>query len=220
MGYTRQSALIVDIYATWLLLQPSVSFLSAACATEVFKLASRWAMFKLFVTFPLVLTFSPWRLFRVSGSPWTLPISSSCGRECWRPSAHSFWCPSWWCPCILISVFLAVSHLLPPCPALFWWYGIHLSVWHVHTSVVVLHQVCCYRLNCCCFPDLFISFVLSQANTLYPSQHSYFSLIHQHLILHFLPIGCLCYLLYNLFIFIQTSFWSLSSTSLSWKKKY
>ena len=86
-------------------------------------------------TLPL-LTFSPWRLFHVSGSPWTLPISSSCGRECWRPSAHSFWGPSWWCPCILISVFLAVSHLLPPCPALFWWYGIHHSVWHVHTSVV------------------------------------------------------------------------------------
>ena len=37
----------------------------------------------------------------------------------------------------LISVVLAVSHLLPPCPALFWWYGINLYFWHVHTSVVV-----------------------------------------------------------------------------------
>ena len=26
----------------------------------------------------------------------------------------------------------------------------------------------CYRLNCCCFPDLFIYFVLTQANALYP----------------------------------------------------
>ena len=44
----------------------------------------------------------------------------------------------------------------------------------------LLHQVCCYRLNCCCCPDLFISFVLSQANALYQSQHSHFSLIYQH----------------------------------------
>ena len=61
------------------------------------------------------LTFSPWRLFRVSGSPWKLPISSPCCRECWRPSVHSSWYLSWWYPCISISVFLSVSHLLPPC---------------------------------------------------------------------------------------------------------
>ena len=52
-------------------------------------------------------------------------------------------------------------------------------------SQSLLHQVCCYRLDCCCFPGLFISFVLSHANALYPSQHSHFSLIHQHLILLF-----------------------------------
>ena len=79
---------------------------------------------------------SPWRLFHVSGSPWKLPISSPCGRECWRPSVHSSWYLSWWYPCISISVFLSVSHLLPPCPTLFWLYGFHLYVWHVHTSVV------------------------------------------------------------------------------------
>ena len=45
--------------------------------------------------------------------------------------------------------------------------------------------MCCYRLNCCCCPDLFISFVLSQANALNTSQHSHFSLIHQHLIIIF-----------------------------------
>ena len=40
-------------------------------------------------------------------------------------------------------------------------------------------------LNCCCLPDLFISFVLSQANALYPPQHSHFSLIHEPLVLLF-----------------------------------
>ena len=45
--------------------------------------------------------------------------------------------------------------------------------------------MCCYRLNCYCFPDLFIYFVLPRANALYPAQHSYFSIIHQHPILFF-----------------------------------
>ena len=78
----------------------------------------------------IIVFFSPWRLFHVSGSPWKLPISSPCGRECWRPSVHSSWYLSWWYPCISISVFLSVSHLLPPCPTLFWLYGFHLYVWH------------------------------------------------------------------------------------------
>ena len=65
-----------------------------------------------------------------------LPISSPCCRECWRPSVHSSWYLSWWYPCISISVFLSVSHLLPPCPTLFWLYGFNLYIWHVHTSVV------------------------------------------------------------------------------------
>ena len=51
-------------------------------------------------------------------------------------SVLSSWYLSWGYPCISISVFLSVSHLLPPCPTLFWLYGFHLYVWHVHTSVV------------------------------------------------------------------------------------
>ena len=39
--------------------------------------------------------------------------------------------------------------------------------------------------NCCRCPDLLISYVVSQTNTLYPSQHSHFSLIHQPLVLLF-----------------------------------
>ena len=42
----------------------------------------------------------------------------------------------------------------------------------------LLHQVYRYRLNCCRFPDFFISYVVSQANALYPPQHSHFSRIH------------------------------------------
>ena len=37
-------------------------------------------------------------------------------------------------------------------------------------ALSLLHQVCCYQLNCCCFPDLFIYCVLSQANAFYPLQ--------------------------------------------------
>ena len=80
---------------------------------------------------------SPWRLFHISGSPWTLPFSSpASGQECWRPSAHSSWYLFWWCPCILVLVFIWASHLLSPCPVLFLSYGFHLYVWHVHTRVV------------------------------------------------------------------------------------
>ena len=134
----------------------------------------------------LLTFFSPWRLFHISGSPWKLPISSPYDRECWRLSAHSSWCLFWWYPCISFSVFLSVSHSLPPCPALFWWYGIHLFVWHVHTSVVAsVSDVLLSAELLLSFPAPFISFVLSQANALCQSQHSHFSLIHQHLILLF-----------------------------------
>ena len=46
--------------------------------------------------------------------------------------------------------------------------------------------MCCHRLNCCRFPDLFISYVVSQTNALYRTQHSHFSLIHQSII----PFRC------------------------------
>ena len=53
------------------------------------------------------------------------------------------------------------------------------------TAQSLQHQVRCNRPNCFCFPDLFNYVVLSHANTLYPSQHSHVSLIHQHLMLLF-----------------------------------
>ena len=37
----------------------------------------------------------------------------------------------------------------------------------------LLHQVCCYWLNCCGFPDLFIYVVVSQHNVFYPTQPSH-----------------------------------------------
>ena len=49
----------------------------------------------------------------------------------------------------------------------------------------LFYQVCCYRLTCCCFLDLFISYAVYQANALNPPQHSHFSLIHEPIILFF-----------------------------------
>ena len=39
---------------------------------------------------------------------------------------------------ISMSVFLWVSHLLPPCPALFWSFIWLYHLYHVHTSVVAI----------------------------------------------------------------------------------
>ena len=91
----------------------------------------------------------------------TSPFSSYCGREGWRPSAHSSSYLFWWCPaCISISVFLSVSNLLPPCPALFLSYGYRLYVWHVHTSVVASALIMCAVISWTVAASLISSFLL------------------------------------------------------------
>ena len=52
-----------------------------------------------------------------------------------------------WCPCILISVFLWVSHLLPPCPALFLSYGYHLCVLSRPQVDLAFQRICVNRRN-------------------------------------------------------------------------
>ena len=55
---------------------------------------------------------------------------------------------------ILYLVLLWTSHLPPPCRAL----ACHMTI--ISTSYIstpawsLVYHVCCYRLNCCCFPDL------------------------------------------------------------------
>ena len=77
------------------------------------------------------------RLYHTSGSPWILPFCNPCGNGRSRPSSHPSWYIFWWCPCIVRLVFLWVSHLLPPCTALFLSYVYHLYVFHAPTLVVV-----------------------------------------------------------------------------------
>ena len=88
---------------------------------------------------------------------------------------------------LLMLVFLLVSHLLPPCPALFL---IIMAIMSIPVESI-LHQMCCYRRNCCRFPDIFISCVVSETNTLYPQLHSHIRLQPLILLFHypaFIPI--------------------------------
>ena len=99
-------------------------------------------MRRMCAVFPYFSLLCPW-LLHIGGSPLKAILQSLRSRMLMSFSPFFFislLMPSSWCPYIFILVFLWVAHL-PPCPALFWSYGYHLYVRHVHTSIVFPYYV-------------------------------------------------------------------------------
>ena len=84
-----------------------------------------------------------------------LTFSNPCGQECWRPSAHPSSYLFWWCPCVLMLVFLWVSHFLPPCPALFW------SLWSSYLRLVCPYQQSRFCIRCIVIDWTVAAFLIS-----------------------------------------------------------